>query len=103
MAVFGLGSFAMNDVMNRMHEEAGAMLLRGGFPQIVIDCVQHHVAAKRYLCAVDGGYHARLSDTSKHSLDLPGEPMDDAECKAFETAPAFEKLFWCGVVILGQG
>lgn len=87
-----LGSFAMNDIMDRMHEEAGAMLLEGVFPQIVIDCVQHHVAAKRYLCAVDAAYHNGLSEASKHSLKLQGGPMDDAECKAFEAIPDFEKI-----------
>ena len=86
-----LGSFAMNDIMDRMHEEAGAMLLEGVFPQIVIDCVQHHVAAKRYLCAVDAAYHNGLSDASKHSLKLQGGPMDDAECKAFEAIPILRR------------
>ena len=87
-----LGSFAMNDVMDRMHEDAGAMLLEGVFPQIVVDCVKYHVAAKRYLCAVDAAYHSGLSDASKHSLKLQGGPMDDAECKAFEAIPDFEKI-----------
>lgn len=87
-----LGSFAMNDVMDRMHEDAGAMLLEGVFPQVVVDCVQYHVAAKRYLCAVDAAYHAGLSEASVKSLALQGGPMDDAECKAFEAIPGFEKI-----------
>ena len=48
-----LGSFEMTDVVDRMHDDAGALLLEGVFPESVVDCVRHHVAAKRYLCAVD--------------------------------------------------
>ncbi|MGC6484052.1 MAG: HD domain-containing protein [Candidatus Puniceispirillales bacterium] len=87
-----LGSFAMNDVMDRMHEDAGAMLLEGVFPQVVVDCVKHHVAAKRYLCAVDEAYHAGLSDASKHSLKLQGGPMDADERQAFEAIPGVDKI-----------
>jgi predicted HD phosphohydrolase len=68
------------------------MLLEGVFPQVVVDCVQYHVAAKRYLCAVDAAYHAGLSKASVKSLALQGGPMDDAECTAFEAIPGFEKI-----------
>lgn len=87
-----LGSFEMNDVMDRMHEDAGAMLIEGIFPETVVDCVRHHVAAKRYLCAVDAKYYESLSDASKHSLKLQGGPMDDDECKAFKRIPGFERI-----------
>ena len=87
-----LGSFEMNDVMDRMHEDAGAMLIEGVLPESVVDCVRHHVAAKRYLCAVDKAYYDGLSDASKHSLKLQGGPMDEAECSAFERIPGFERI-----------
>jgi len=87
-----LGSFEMNDVIDRLHEDAGAVLLDGIFPQSVVDCVRYHVAAKRYLCAIDAAYYNGLSDASKHSLKLQGGPMDDAECKAFETIPGVERI-----------
>ena len=87
-----LGSFEMTDVVDRMHDDAGALLLEGVFPESVVDCVRHHVAAKRYLCAVDAAYYNGLSAASRHSLSLQGGPMDDAECKAFEEIPSFERI-----------
>ena len=78
------GSFTMNDTEDRMHEEAGAKVLAGFFPSVVTDCVRHHVAAKRYLCAVDPKYFDDLSDASVHSLALQGGPMSEAEVTAFE-------------------
>jgi len=48
------------------------------------------VEAKRYLCAVDAGYHGRLSPASVRSLTLQGGPMDADECAAFEAQPHHE-------------
>ena len=48
-----------------------------------------HVAAKRYLAAVEPGYFDELSEASKLSLRLQGGPMDTAQIRAFEAAPFF--------------
>ena len=81
------GTFQMDDTEDRFHEEAGAQVLGAFFPQLVIDCVREHVAAKRYLCAARPEYFARLSEASVHSLNLQGGPMSDDEVAAFEQNP----------------
>ncbi|MEO0327637.1 MAG: HD domain-containing protein [Pseudomonadota bacterium] len=81
------GTFSMQDEIDRQHEEAGAEVLRAFFPQIVIDCVRCHVAAKRYLCATKPEYFNRLSDASVHSLNLQGGPMSSEEVERFERNP----------------
>ncbi len=82
-----LGTFSMADVEDRYHEDAGARFLAAHFPSVVVDCCKHHVAAKRYLCATDPSYFAKLSEASVHSLNLQGGPMDAAEVTAFEQEP----------------
>ena len=62
------------------------------FPPLVIDCVREHVAAKRYLCAVDPAYHDELSAASRHSLRLQGGPMSAAEAEAFARHPHLEAI-----------
>lgn len=86
------GMFSMDDAHDRYHEEAGASVLAGFFPSVVTDCVRCHVAAKRYLCAVDPGYFSKLSDASVHSLNLQGGPMDAREVEAFERKPNLEDI-----------
>jgi phosphonate degradation associated HDIG domain protein len=71
------------------HEEAGARVLAGFFPATVVECVRLHVAAKRYLCATDPAYFARLSPPSVQTLALQGGPMDAGEAAAFERNPHF--------------
>jgi len=78
------GTFSMNDTEDRFHEEAGATVLQPFFPAIVTDCVQHHVSAKRYLCATDSEYFQQLSDASVHSLNLQGGPMAPSEVQSFQ-------------------
>ncbi len=46
-----------------------------------------HVAAKRYLCAVEADYFAKLSEDSVKSLALQGGPMAPEETAAFEAVP----------------
>ena len=43
-----------------------------------------HVAAKRYLCATDAQYLARLSPASVHTLKLQGGPMSAQDVAQFE-------------------
>ena len=74
-----------------VHEEAGATLLAGFFPPLVVECVRLHVAAKRYLCASDPCYFGRLSPTSVQTLALQGGPMPPDEAAAFERSPFFRE------------
>jgi phosphonate degradation associated HDIG domain protein len=71
------------------HEEAGAAWLGRYFGPAVVEPVRLHVAAKRYLCAVEPDYHAGLSKASQHSLGLQGGPMSAAEVARFEQEPWF--------------
>lgn len=71
------------------HEDLGADFLAQWFGPEVTEPVRLHVAAKRYLCAVDAGYEAALSQASKLSLDLQGGAMSPAEQAAFEANPWF--------------
>ena len=77
------GTFTMDDIQDRYHEEAGAMALEPFFPALVVDCVRFHVAAKRYLCATRPEYFKRLSAASVHSLNLQGGPMNEDEVTQF--------------------
>ena len=81
------GSFSMDDVEDRFHEESGAKLLQDLFPQLIVDCVRFHVPAKRYLCKVEPAYFNDLSEASVHSLKLQGGPMTDQEVSVFENNP----------------
>lgn len=86
------GSFTMQDTQDRFHEDAGAEVLQPFFPTLVTDCVRHHVAAKRYLCATRPNYFDRLSEASVHSLNLQGGPMTADEVAAFEQNPNLPKI-----------
>lgn len=81
------GTFSMEDMQDKHHEEAGAAVLERFFPSLVIDCVRYHVAAKRYICAIDPGYFGQLSTASIHSLKLQGGPMTPDEVGEFERNP----------------
>lgn len=70
--------------INNFHEEAGANFLEDFFPASVVEPIRHHVAAKRYLCAVRLDYFERLSPASIHTLNLQGGPMTDQEIREFE-------------------
>ena len=72
------------------HDEAGARVLEGFFPPVVIECVRLHVAAKRYLCAAEPDYFARLSPDSVRSLSLQDGPMSPEEMAAFRVQPHAE-------------
>ncbi|MEM7225492.1 MAG: HD domain-containing protein [Pseudomonadota bacterium] len=86
------GTFTMADTADRYHEEAGAKVLERFFPEEVVDCVRHHVAAKRYLCAVRPEYLERLSPASIHSLHLQGGPMAAEEVARFEKNPNLKAI-----------
>jgi phosphonate degradation associated HDIG domain protein len=86
------GSFTMQDRQDRWHEIAGARVLEPFFPPEIVACVRHHVAAKRYLCATDPDYFARLSAASVHSLNLQGGPMNAEEAAAFARNPDLDAI-----------
>jgi len=86
------GTFTMDDVEDKFHEDAGAEVLEPFFPTLVTDCVRYHVAAKRYLCAAKPSYFKRLSGASIHSLNLQGGPMDEDEVAAFEKNPNLKNI-----------
>lgn len=65
------------------HEDVGARLLQRWFGPAVVEPIRHHVAAKRYLCAVETDYLATLSPASMTSLQLQGGVMSPAEVLAF--------------------
>jgi phosphonate degradation associated HDIG domain protein len=72
------------------HEEAGFAFLSGHYGPEVVEPIRMHVAAKRYLCAVDPSYLGRLSPASLHSLELQGGPFGPAEVAAFDASPYAE-------------
>jgi phosphonate degradation associated HDIG domain protein len=72
------------------HESLGAAWLSQHFDATVADPVRLHVAAKRYLCAVEPGYFEELSAASVLSLKLQGGPMDATLQSAFRREPMHE-------------
>lgn len=74
--------------VDRDHESIAARALAPLFPPEVVAPVALHVAAKRYLCAVEPEYHATLSEGSVRSLVTQGGPMTPDEIERFERHPA---------------
>lgn len=66
------------------HSGTGADWLGQWFGPEVCEPVRLHVAAKRYLCAVEPTYLAQLSSASVHTLQVQGGPMHADEVAAFE-------------------
>jgi predicted HD phosphohydrolase len=66
------------------HEALGAQWLRALFPAAVTGPIALHVRAKRFRCAVDSAYVARLSAGSTRSLAHQGGPMSPAEARLFQ-------------------
>jgi len=71
------------------HEANGARWLAQRFQPGICEPVRLHVAAKRYLCATDAQYLARLSPASVHTLKLQGGPMSAHEVAQFESERYF--------------
>ncbi len=85
--VHDLGENPADAGIDDRHEELGDAWLRAHFGPEVTEPVRLHVAAKRYLCAVEADYFAKLSSDSVKSLALQGGPMSAAEVAAFEALP----------------
>ena len=81
------GAYSPQDAEDKHHDDAGAQVLAPFFPPVVSECVRLHVAAKRYLCAADPGYFAKLSEASVHTLALQGGPMNEHEAAEFRSNP----------------
>ena len=69
------GHQLMSGTDNR-HGDQGADWLAQWFGPGVTEPVRLHVAAKRYLCAVEPGYFGALSAASVYTLRRPGRPDD---------------------------
>lgn len=75
------------------HEKVGAdYLLQLGFSNTITTLIATHVAAKRYLCAVNKRYYDNLSTASKATLQFQGGPMTDKEVTTFEANPLWRLI-----------
>lgn len=72
------------------HEAVGGRWLKRFFPQAVVEPVQLHVAAKRFLCATETHYLQQLSPPSILSLSLQGGAMSSEEVAAFRSHRTFD-------------
>ena len=88
--VHGLGEDPAADGVDDRHEELGRAYLAALFGPAVTEPVRLHVAAKRYLCATEPDYFAKLSPDSVRSLALQGGPMSAEEVAAFRALPHSE-------------
>lgn len=71
------------------HDEVGADWLAARFPPAVSEPTRHHVAAKRYLCAIEPVYYEVLSAASQYTLTMQGGAMSADEITDFESQPYF--------------
>ncbi len=81
--VTGLELMAGTD--NR-HSHTAPMLGRWFGPEVT-EPVRLHVAAKRYLCAVEPDYHDQLSEASKYTLKVQGGVMTPEQAAEFAALP----------------
>ena len=85
-----LGENIAQHGIDAKHEELGVELLKGMFPDAILEPIRQHVAAKRYLCWKIPAYADGLSESSQLSLQLQGGPMNDDEAQQFESNPHYE-------------
>ncbi len=69
---------------DRRHETVAARFLSRWFDPSVLQPIALHVAAKRYLCAVEPDYFGTLSPASVRSLERQGGPMRVGKVTDFE-------------------
>lgn len=77
------GHELMAGLRDNRHSDQGADWLAAWFAPDVTEPIRLHVAAKRYLCAVEPDYFDRLSGASVHTLTLQGGPMSASEAQQF--------------------
>lgn len=75
-----------SDTEDRRHQDIPGPFL-GWLGSAVTEPIRLHVAAKRYLCAIDPDYHASLSPASQHTLQLQGGIYSPDEAAAFAAQP----------------
>ena len=75
---------APDDNLYRNHAAIGAAYLSKYFSADVCRSISLHVAAKRYLCAVEPEYFDKLSTASRQTLELQGGAMTLEEARTFE-------------------
>ncbi|KAH8805296.1 hypothetical protein F5884DRAFT_443874 [Xylogone sp. PMI_703] len=81
------------DVGRVGHETIGAEYLRAlGFSEKVCRLVNSHIAAKRYLTAVNKSYYDSLSTASQKSLAFQGGPFKNEELASFENDPLRDEM-----------
>jgi len=85
--VHGLDERIADRGMDGHHEAVGEAWLSRHFGPEVAEPVRLHVAAKRYLCAVDPAYRNQLSPASVQSLALQGGPLSERLVQEFERNP----------------
>ena len=73
--------------VDTQHEEVAHAFLSEHFGPEIAEPIRMHVAAKRYLCAVDPSYLDELSAASILSLELQGGPYSAEEVAEFERSP----------------
>lgn len=88
--ILGLPEDITKNGIDGFHEDIGADFLRPYLPSSILDPIQLHVAAKRYLCTVKPGYMAKLSQASKDTLHVQGGLMSEQEVNQFEAEPYFK-------------
>ena len=84
------GEVSGHDLMqgtDNRHSHTGADWLAQWFGPAVTEPVRLHVAAKRYLCAVEPGYFDLLAPASVHTLAVQGGPMTPAQAEEFAAHP----------------
>ncbi len=75
---------------NFRHDKVGAEYLLPLFGPEVAEPVRLHAQAKRYLCTVEEGYLACLSEASVYSLKHQGGLMSEEEVARFQQESHFE-------------
>lgn len=85
--VAGQGDADLAAGLDDHHEAVAVHALGGLFGDEVLRPIALHVAAKRYLCAVEPDYRTGLSAASALSLALQGGPMSVAEAARFARHP----------------
>ena len=88
--IHGLPEDSAEHGVDTQHEEVACRFLAEHFGEEIAEPIRLHVAAKRYLCAVEPSYLAELSPASVHSLELQGGPYGPDEIAAFEASPYAE-------------
>jgi gamma-butyrobetaine dioxygenase len=87
------GQQLMEGTDNR-HSDTGADWLAQWFGPDVTEPVRMHVAAKRYLCAVEPGYADTLSAASVYTLRVQGGPMTGDELAEFAASHYADDAGW---------